>query len=67
MNVAFITVLNLDDLSNLPDVAAEISDDLSNSGFEVVSVQPWARPSLGQTPINVPTINPQPTNQQTNT
>jgi hypothetical protein len=65
MNVAFITEINLDDLSNLPDVAREIQEDLTNAGFEVVSVAPWKRPSLeqGGTPLfgtNVPT----PTTQQ---
>jgi hypothetical protein len=67
MNVAFITVLNLDDLSDLPGVATEINDDLTQSGFEVISVQPWARPSTAPTtavptqPITItPTQNPNP-------
>ena len=61
MNVAFIVTINLDDLSDLPGVAGEIEDDLSN--FEVVSVAPWARPSLQQTvgPIPGPTTTQQPT------
>jgi hypothetical protein len=46
MNVAFIAEINLDDLSNLPDVAREIEEDLTNAGFEVVSVKAWQRPSL---------------------
>jgi hypothetical protein len=53
MNVAFIAQINLDDLSSLADVAREIEEDLSNAGFEVVSVTPWQRPSLqqGGTPL----------------
>ena len=48
MNVAFIAQINLDDLSDLPGVSREIQEDLTNSGFEVVSVAPWQRPSLEQ-------------------
>jgi hypothetical protein len=53
MNVAFIVQINLDDLSNLPDVSREIQEDLNNAGFEVVQVKPWQRPSLqvGGTPL----------------
>jgi len=61
MQVTFLVALNLDDLSDLPGIAQEISDDLTQAGFEVKEVAPWQRPSLtqGQT-INVPTIQ-QPT------
>lgn len=62
MNVTFLTTVRLDDLSDLPGVATEISDDLTQSGFEVISVVPWARPSLTQTPT-VPNITQQPTTQ----
>lgn len=51
MNVTFLVALNLDDVSSLADISNEINDDLSNSGFEVVSVQPWARPSVTTVPI----------------
>jgi hypothetical protein len=64
MNVTFIVTINLDDTSDLPGTAAEIEDDLNNSGFEVTMVHAWARPSLtlaGPLP-NVPT-----TTQQTQT
>jgi len=64
VNVAFIVTLNLDDLSDLPGVAAEVSDDLEHSGFEVTNVQPWARPTLSQGAPIVPTTQP---NQQTQT
>jgi hypothetical protein len=59
MNVAFIAEVNLDDLSDLAGTAREIEQDLSNAGFEVISVKPWARPSLklpGET--TVPTTQP---------
>lgn len=56
MRVTFLATVNLDDLSDLPGVAQEISDDLQQSGFEVVSVAPWARPSLQQ--AVGPTIGP---------
>jgi hypothetical protein len=65
MNVAFIVQLNLDDLSNLPDVSREIQEDLNNAGFEVTKVAPWQRPSikLGGTDL----FNPgQPTTPTTN-
>lgn len=63
MNVTFLVTLNLDDLSSLTDVADEISYDLSNEGREVVSVQPWARPSINvplTTNTTQPTQNPNP-------
>jgi len=63
MNVTFLATVNLDDLSSLADVAVEISDDLMEGGFDVVSVEPWARPSITPTPI-VPINQTQP-NQQT--
>jgi hypothetical protein len=57
--VTFLVALNLDDLSDLPGVSAEISDDLDKSGFQVLSVAPWQRPSLTQgQPINVPQTQP---------
>ena len=59
MNTAFIVIINLDDLSDLPGVAAEISDDLSASGFEVTAVHAWARPALT---TNVPTTQTPTTN-----
>jgi hypothetical protein len=49
MHVAFIVTVNLDDTSDLPGVAAEIGDDLTN--FEVIEVHPWARPTLQPVPI----------------
>ncbi len=60
MHVAFIVQLNLDDLSDLPGVAQEITDDLGN--FEVLSVVPWQRPSLQ---LNVPTQTQQPNTNTT--
>jgi hypothetical protein len=58
MNVTFLVTINLDDLTDLSGVAEEITDDLGN--FEVVSVAPWARPTLSQ---NVPIQTTQPTIQ----
>jgi hypothetical protein len=68
MNVAFIVQINLDDLSNLPDVSREIQDDLNNAGFEVTKVAPWQRPSLnlGGTPLFSPEQTTQTTNQNEN-
>lgn len=48
MNVTFLVTINLDDLSDLPSIAGEITDDLNT--FEVVSVVPWARPSQPTVP-----------------
>jgi hypothetical protein len=47
MNVAFIVQINLDDLSDLPGQAMEIQQDLQDAGFDVKTVSPWQRPSLG--------------------
>jgi hypothetical protein len=65
MNVTFIVTINLDDTSDLPGTAAEIEDDLNNSGFEVTAVHAWARPSLAVAPPTVPTTTQQqPTQEQ---
>ena len=63
MNVTFLVTVNLDDLSDLSGIAEEITDDLGS--FEVISVTPWARPTLAQQ-INVPTTT-QPTIQPNQT
>ena len=66
MVVTFLVAINLDDLSSLPDIAQEISEDLSDSGFEVKTVTPWARPSLqqqGVLPMSQTTTQQQPTQQ----
>jgi hypothetical protein len=34
----------------ITEVGLDIQDDLATSGFEVISVNPWARPSLGIEP-----------------
>lgn len=44
MTVTFLLELNLDDLSTLSEISANISDDLS-ANFDVISVKPWARPT----------------------
>jgi hypothetical protein len=59
MHVSFILTVNLDDTSDLPGIASEIEDDLAN--FEVISVHPWARPSLA---IQGPSVTAVPTTQQ---
>ena len=59
MNVTFLTTVRLDDLGDLPGVASEINDDLTQGGFDVMSVVPWARPSLTQVQPTVPTPNQQ--------
>jgi hypothetical protein len=64
MNVTFLANINLDDLSSLADTARDIEEDLSNAGYEVISVAPWQRPSLqlpGETAV------PTTTNQTTQT
>jgi hypothetical protein len=66
MNVTFLVTINLDDLSDLPGVAAEIQDDIENSGFEVLSVAPWARPALTQQGIMPPSPTVPITTQQPN-
>jgi hypothetical protein len=63
MHVSFITTINLDTLEDLPSVAQEISDDLTQSGFDVISVDPWARPSLQAQPVVTPLSQPTQTQQ----
>ena len=49
MNVTFLVTVILPDAmdpASIADTALDIEDDLATT-FEVVSVTPWARPSLG--------------------
>jgi len=46
MDVAFILHVNVQDVSTLADEAADIQDDLTSAGHDVVSVTPWTRPTL---------------------
>lgn len=50
MKVAFIVNIELEDPSMAADTAVDIEDDLVSAGFDVVSVQPWARPAMGIAP-----------------
>lgn len=52
MTVTFLVSINLDDLSTIADVAADIQDDLISAGHDVEEVKPWQRPTLtGAQPI----------------
>jgi hypothetical protein len=49
MNVTYLVTVVLPDAmdpASIADTALDLEDDLSGS-FEVVSVTPWSRPSLG--------------------
>jgi hypothetical protein len=49
VNVTFLVTVVLPDAmdpASIADTALDLEDDLSTT-FEVVSVTPWARPSLG--------------------
>jgi len=46
MNATFLVTLNLDDVSMVQQIAEDIDNDLMDSGYEVVEVKPWARPTL---------------------
>jgi len=59
MDVTFLVAVRLDTLEDLPAVAQEINDDLSQSGFDVISVAPWQRPSLTAVAPIVPTTETQ--------
>ena len=53
MTVSYIVTLDLPDGMSPPeiaDVGLDITDELVTSGFEVISINPWARPSLGIEP-----------------
>jgi hypothetical protein len=59
MTVTFLVALQLDDVSTIADVAADIQDDLEQTGHTVESVKPWARPTLqaGGNPLTqLPTL-----------
>lgn len=44
--VTFLVAVNIDDVSVLTETALNINDDLTQSGHDVVSVKPWARPTV---------------------
>lgn len=48
MTRTFLVALDLSPTSDLPTIAADILDDLTESGFSVTSVSPW-----GQAPTSV--------------
>lgn len=50
MTRTFLVALELPSAVDLPSTAADIQDDLIDSGFNVVSVSPWGQsaPSVNQ-------------------
>lgn len=54
MTATFLVTLNLEDAAAIPQYALDIEDDLSESGYDIVDVKPWARPSLGLSPTDTP-------------
>jgi hypothetical protein len=48
MTVTYLVAINVTDASAIEDMSAEIDDILSSEGVDVVSVAPWARPSMGE-------------------
>ena len=56
MTAAFVVTIVLDDASapNLQLEADDIADALESEGIEVVSVNPWDRPTQGPT-VQMPT------------
>lgn len=51
MTITFLVAINLEDATALVEASHDISDSLSGR-FDVVSVKPWARPSV------TPTVSP---------
>lgn len=58
MTVTFLVEIDLDDglLPQLAEIAADITEDLEAAGHSVNSVKPWARPSTGIVPTNLPPV-----------
>lgn len=46
MKVTFLVELELDDISNLPGIALELSEDLQAADYQVSSVKPWQRQDM---------------------
>lgn len=44
MEVTFLVSVNIDEIGSLQALADQMADDLTASGFEVLSAKPWARP-----------------------
>ena len=45
MTATLLVTIEIDDPSTLPALADEIFDDLAGGGHDIISVEPWARPS----------------------
>lgn len=45
MTRTFLVALDLPPSSDLPTIAADIHDDLAESGYTILSVSPWGQPA----------------------
>lgn len=53
MNVSYIVTMELPEGTDPPtiqNIALDLEDDLITGGYDIISVTPWARPSLGLEP-----------------
>lgn len=58
MNVTFLLHLNVEDVSQIPALAVDIQDDLIGAGHDVISVEPWSRPTQNLASPLVPLPSP---------
>jgi hypothetical protein len=59
MTAALIVTVEIDDPMGLPDMADDMYDTLNSSGYAVVDVKPYARPTLPDQPM-LPGFTPPP-------
>jgi hypothetical protein len=47
MTSTFLVTLEIESPDVIPDTAIDLEDDLLAAGHDVITVKPWARPTLG--------------------
>lgn len=57
MTATFLVTLNVESEAVITTTAEDLDDDLMSSGYDVVEVKPWARPTLD---IAMPEVEPPP-------
>ena len=46
MNATYLVTIEVENEMVIPQVSMDIEDELSEAGFDVIKVVPWARPTL---------------------
>lgn len=56
MTRTFLVAINVESSFDLTEEALDIQEELLNSGFDVISVKPWASTALSVKPTELPPL-----------